>query len=117
MVTTGVAGSYQAFAKLLNRWTAPLLEAITLAFRQTIQAPFAVYWLVEDSAMFGVVGSKIALPRTANLPASCAASRNRIQAAQFCRGTAARFQTEIAGAWGGIHVATGSPTIARQLIS
>ncbi|MCG6154362.1 hypothetical protein [Rubinisphaera margarita] len=36
-VTTGVAGSYQAVVKLIKRWTAPLLEAITLAFRQTIQ--------------------------------------------------------------------------------
>lgn len=74
-VNTGVAGSYQAFVKLLNRWTAPLLEAITLAFRQAIQTQFADQWLVEGWAMFGVDGSKIALPRTADLQASCAASR------------------------------------------
>ncbi|MBR9802204.1 hypothetical protein GYB59_11140 [bacterium] len=58
---------------MLNRWTAPLLEAITLAFRQTIQTQFANQWLVEGWAMFGVGGSKIALPRTADLQASYAA--------------------------------------------
>lgn len=74
-VSNRVAGSYQAFMKLLIHWSRPLLVAIQIAFRGRMQTESHEHWWTEGLVMFGVDGSKIALPRTRDLEASCAPSR------------------------------------------
>jgi hypothetical protein len=60
-----VAGSYQAFVKLLVRWTAPLIALLQQAVRERMRADLANGWLIHGFALFGADGSLIALPRTA----------------------------------------------------
>jgi hypothetical protein len=62
--TCPVAESYQAFMKMLARWTAPLLEGLLPAFRRRMQQDLAHCWQVRDWVMFGVDGSRMELPRT-----------------------------------------------------
>ena len=58
------ATSWQAFIKLLGRWTAPLLVAIQAALRRRMQDALAASWTVHDFIVFGVDGSRVDLPRT-----------------------------------------------------
>lgn len=74
-VKNTLATSYQAFLKLLIRWTDPLLGSLQRAFRQRMQAELAAHWKTDGFVLFGVDGSKVALPRTKDLEASFAASR------------------------------------------
>jgi hypothetical protein len=58
------AGSYQAFTKLLRRWTSPLAAILQTALRQRMQTSLASRWLLHGFAVFGSDGSRIELPRT-----------------------------------------------------
>jgi hypothetical protein len=58
------AGSYQAFVKLLRKWTEPLLKAISTAFRQRMAQTLATVWMVEGWLVFAVDGSRVDVPRT-----------------------------------------------------
>ena len=58
------AGSYQAFVKLLRKWTEPLLKAISTAFRQRMAQTLAAVWMVEGWLVFAVDGSRVDVPRT-----------------------------------------------------
>ena len=58
------AGSYQAFVKLLRKWTEPLLEALSAAFRQRMMQSLAAVWMVEGWLVFAVDGSRMDVPRT-----------------------------------------------------
>ena len=58
------AGSYQAFIKLLRKWTEPLLEVLWPAFRQRMAETLARVWTVEGWAVFAADGSKVDVPRT-----------------------------------------------------
>lgn len=60
-----VAGSYQAFIKLLVRWTTPLVALLQQALRERMRTDLANGWLIHGFALFGADGSLIALPRTA----------------------------------------------------
>lgn len=59
-----LAGSYQAFTKMLVRWTSRLIERLQLALRQRMQQDLADCWQVRGWVMFGVDGSRAELPRT-----------------------------------------------------
>jgi len=59
-----LAQSYQAFIKLLRRWTPQLASMIQLALRQRMQQCLSDCWEVHGWIMFGVDGSRIELPRT-----------------------------------------------------
>lgn len=59
-----LAGSYQAFMKMLRRWTMPLVALLQSRLRERQQLELADYWLVLDFAMFAVDGSRTELPRT-----------------------------------------------------
>jgi hypothetical protein len=73
-----VAGSYQAFIKLLVRWTPGLAALIQVALRTRMQADLAAVWRVGDRLLFGMGGSKIELPRTkSNQKAYAAAWRTK----------------------------------------
>jgi hypothetical protein len=58
------ATSWQAFIKLLGRWSDPLIAAIQTAIRRRMQDALAASWTVHDFIVFGVDGSRIDLPRT-----------------------------------------------------
>lgn len=58
------ARSYQAFIKLLGRWTEPLLEVLWPAFRQRMAETLTAVWKVEGWLVFAADGSKVDVPRT-----------------------------------------------------
>jgi hypothetical protein len=58
------AASYQAFIKLLRKWTEPLLSVLQPAFRQRMIEVLASVWTVEGWAVFAGDGSKVDVPRT-----------------------------------------------------
>jgi IS4 transposase len=58
------AGSYQAFIKLLRKWTESLLKALSTTFRQRMAQTLAAVWMVEGWLVFAVDGSRVDVPRT-----------------------------------------------------
>jgi IS4 transposase len=73
-----VAGSYQAFIKLLVRWTPALVVLMQTALRARMQQDLAAVWRVGGRLLFGMDSSKIVLPRTqSNEKAYAAAHRTR----------------------------------------
>jgi Transposase DDE domain len=58
------AKTYQAFLKMLHAWTATLAAALVVVLRRRMQADLADRFLVGGSAVFGVDGSRLELPRT-----------------------------------------------------
>ena len=58
------AGSYQAFIKLLRKWTDPLRNALSTVFRQRMPQVLAAVWKVEGRSVFAVDGSRVDVPRT-----------------------------------------------------
>jgi hypothetical protein len=70
-----LAGSYQAFIKLLKRWTAALMTLVQAALRQRMQEALGSRWKVCGFVMFGVDGSRIELPRTRSHEAAYSAAR------------------------------------------
>ena len=58
-----LAGSYQAFTKMLTRWTAVLIAAWGIALRNQMEAEFDTY-RVAGYIVFGIDGSRVELART-----------------------------------------------------
>jgi hypothetical protein len=58
------AGSYQAFIKMLVKWTEPLRQALSAAFRQRMTQALAAVWEVEGWLVFAGDGTKVDVPRT-----------------------------------------------------
>lgn len=58
------AGSYQAFIKLLRKWTERWLTVLSTAFRQRMAQTLAAVWMVEGWLVFAVDGSRVDVPRT-----------------------------------------------------
>lgn len=58
------AGSYQAFTKLLRRWTATFVECLQQVLRQRMRQALSSRWLLHGYAVFGTDGSRVELPRT-----------------------------------------------------
>lgn len=58
------AGSYQAFVKLLRKWTEPLRQLLSEAFRQRMKDSLAEVWRVAGWVVVAVDGSRCDLPRT-----------------------------------------------------
>jgi IS4 transposase len=58
------AGSYQAFIKLLRRWTEPLREMLTEAFRERVRESLKSVWKVGGWLVLAVDGSRLDVPRT-----------------------------------------------------
>lgn len=71
------AGSYQAFTKLLRRWTSHFVAILQAAFRQRMQEALAERWLLHGFAVFGGDGSRVELPRTRSNEAAYAPSSGR----------------------------------------
>ncbi len=76
-----LAGSYQAWTKMLVRWTARLLSVLVVALRRRMRARFAGCRIAGWN-VFGVDGSRLELPRTLSnkaefCPQSCHGKRKR----------------------------------------
>lgn len=71
------AGSYQAFMKLLGRWTGVLLELVTELLRRRMRVDLHDCMRTSGFFVFGVDGSKIDLPRTVSNQSAYAPSRKR----------------------------------------
>lgn len=74
-VVGDVAGSYQAFLKLLNRWSERLLAAIQVTFRSRMQVECAEHWHIAGRVVMCIDGTHIRLPRTQALEAQYAPTR------------------------------------------
>ena len=57
-----IAASYQAFIKLLVRWTPGLVQLIQATFRARMQRDLAAVWRVGGRLLYGMDGSKLELP-------------------------------------------------------
>jgi IS4 transposase len=58
------AGSYQAFIKLLRKWTEPILEVLSPAFRERMPEILADVWKVAGWVVFAADGSRVDVART-----------------------------------------------------
>jgi len=70
-----LAGTYQAFIKLLRRWTPQLVAVVQTALRQRMHQALPDCWEVCGFVMFGVDGSRLELPRTRSHEAAYSAAR------------------------------------------
>lgn len=59
-----LAKTYQAFTKMLRRWTDALVLLLQAALHERMQNTLPQYWQVAGFILFGVDGSRIELPRT-----------------------------------------------------
>lgn len=59
-----LATSYQAFMKVLRRWTDELVVLLQAALRDRAHASLSEHWRLAGLVMFGVDGSRVELPRT-----------------------------------------------------
>jgi hypothetical protein len=67
------AGSYQAFLKMLKKWTGTLMASVVLCFRRRMQQGDVGEFLTAGFAVFAVDGSRVELPRSvSNQEAYCA---------------------------------------------
>ena len=60
------AESYQAFVKLLRKWTDTFLGVLQQAFRQHMREALGCVWQVGQWLVFAVDGSRVNVPRTRN---------------------------------------------------
>ena len=75
-----LAQSYQAFIKLLSRWTNDLMPPVQAAMRHCMQHNLPDCWDLHGFVLFAVDGSRIDLPRSAsNQHAYCANRKNQKQ--------------------------------------
>jgi hypothetical protein len=58
------ATSYQAFTKLLLKWTQPLLALLSAAFRARMQQALVAVWMVAGWCVLACDGSRVDVPRT-----------------------------------------------------
>jgi len=58
------ATSYQAFIKVLRKWTEPLLAILRPAFRECMAKALANVWAIAGWVVFAADGSKVDVPRT-----------------------------------------------------
>ena len=70
-----LAGTYQAFIKLLRRWTSPLVALVQTALRQRMRRALPDCWELCGFVMFGVDGSRLELARTRSHEAAYSAAR------------------------------------------
>jgi hypothetical protein len=80
-----LAGSYQAFVKLLRKWTGPLQERLQAAFRQRMAADFPNLWTLAGWIIFAVDGSRVDVPRTRANEQRYSPHSKLSRAAQKCR--------------------------------
>ena len=91
------AGSYQAFTKILRKWTGVLVVEIRTALRRRMEHALATCWRVGGFVMFAVDGSRVDLPRTLLHEQTYAASRKRTKKKGKKKGQAVRRSSRATG--------------------
>jgi len=76
------ADSYQAFIKLLRKWTTPLRDRLQVAFRQRTKTALENYWTIYGWLVFACDGSRADVPRTRKNEARYSPSSKLSRAAQ-----------------------------------
>lgn len=71
------ATSWQAFMKMLIRWTSTLVAVIQFALRQRMEKALTAAWKVHDFIVFGVDGSRVEVPRTKSHQAVNSSARDK----------------------------------------
>lgn len=56
--------SYQAFLKILRRWTSLLVQTLQVSLRSRMATLSPEYWKIQGWIVFGVDGTKVDVPRT-----------------------------------------------------
>jgi hypothetical protein len=74
-----LAGSYQAFIKMLSRWTGDLIPPLQDAMRYRMQHNLPDCWGLHGFVLFAADGSRIDLPRTASNQQAYSANRKKGQ--------------------------------------
>ena len=87
------AGSYQAFIKLLGKWTDSLRDAVMTAFRQRLPQSLAKVWKISGWTVFAADGSRVDVPRTRKNEARYSPQSKLSRAAQKRRRQARRRRT------------------------
>lgn len=72
-----LAKTYQAFTKILRRWTDELVLMLQAALRQRMQQVLPCCWHVSGFILFGIDGSRIELPRTRSHEQAYSSIRHR----------------------------------------
>jgi hypothetical protein len=72
-----LAKTYQAFTKILRRWTDELISVLQAALHQRIPETLPQHWQVGGFILFGVDGSRIELPRTRSHEQAYSSIRHR----------------------------------------
>lgn len=72
-----LATSYQAFTKMLRRWTPSLLPVLQEMFRRRMRKSLASRWKMDGYVVFGVDGSRLELPRTKSNEARFAPAKSQ----------------------------------------
>jgi IS4 transposase len=72
-----LAETYQAFTKILRRWTDQLVAALQVALHQRMTETLPQYWQVSGFILFGIDGSRIELPRTRSHEQAYSSVRHR----------------------------------------
>ena len=80
-----VAQTYQAFTKILRRWTTDLVGLLQQTLRERMQRELRDCWLVLGFVMFGVDGSRAELPRTQSHEQAYSASRRKRRSRKDCK--------------------------------
>lgn len=75
-----VATSYQAFLKILRRWTRLLVQTIQVSFRSRMKALSLEQWRIQGWIVFGMDGTKIDVPRTHSNQQAYASGRKSARA-------------------------------------
>lgn len=70
------ATSYQAFVKLLRKWTKPLIEGLQTTLRLRMENLAPEDWRLYGFIVFGVDGTKVELPRTKSNQETCSVDRH-----------------------------------------
>jgi IS4 transposase len=72
-----LAGTYQAFTKILRRWTDELVCILQIALHERMTDALPQYWQVADFILFGIDGSRVELPRTRSHEQAYSSVRHR----------------------------------------
>lgn len=72
-----LAETYQAFTKILRRWTDRLVSMLQAALHQRMRETLPSHWQVGEFILFGVDGSRIELPRTRSHEQAYSSVRHR----------------------------------------
>jgi IS4 transposase len=72
-----LAGTYQAFTKILRRWTDELVSILQRALHERMTETLPQYWQVAGFILFGIDGSRVELPRTRSHEQAYSSVRHR----------------------------------------